>query len=254
MLMKITAYQTKRVNIGDSLVTLLDDHLPVLTENTIVVITSKIISLCENRVVAKLATAEHQKQQLIQQEADAILEKNHSKHSQHQNIYLTIKNNILIPSAGIDESNGDEVYILYPEAIQTSAEYIWDYLRKKHHIQHLGILITDSHTTPLRRGVTGICLAWCGFKALYSYIGQPDCFGHLLKMTQTNNLDALASSAVYVMGEGNEQTPLAIISDIPRIVFQHRRPSRAEINEITIPIEQDIYAPLLTATSWIWRK
>lgn len=55
---------------------------------------------------------------MIKQSADAYLcvqEKDNP-----YGIQLTIKNNILIPSAGIDESNGNDCYILYPEDVQKS--------------------------------------------------------------------------------------------------------------------------------------
>ncbi|WP_225416175.1 hypothetical protein [Wolbachia endosymbiont of Brugia malayi] len=39
-------------------------------------------------------------------------------------LYLTIKDDILIPSAGIDESNGDEMYILYLKDVQKVAVLI----------------------------------------------------------------------------------------------------------------------------------
>lgn len=244
--MRITPIKTRRVSPGDDLYPILDEALPVLQENSVVCITSKIISLCEGAVVN--VSEAGNKRDLIHQEADAYLpEQEHSRY----NICLTIKNNLLIPTAGIDESNGGDVYILYPRDIQKSVAEIWAYLREKHGIKNLGILMTDSHTTPMRRGVTGIGIGWCGFEALYNYIGKPDCFGKLLRVTKINNLDALAASAVFVMGEGNEQTPVAILQDAPKIVFQDRPPDADEITEITIDIEDDLYAPILTAAPWV---
>jgi putative folate metabolism gamma-glutamate ligase len=245
--MIIYAYKTALVNIGDNIFTLLDDSLPTLQNRSIVAITSKIISLCEKSVIPK--NTDQPKLEIIQQNADAYLNTH-----QDANIVLTIKNNILIPSAGIDESNGDNVYILYPEDIQQSAFEIWQYLKEKHQLTDLGVIITDSHTTPLRRGVTGIAIGWCGFKALYNYIGTPDLFGHLLRVTKTNQLDGLASSAVLAMGEGAEQTPLAVITDAPRIEFQSRAPSKEELKEITISLEEDLYSPLLNNVNWIWNE
>jgi F420-0:gamma-glutamyl ligase len=106
----------------------------------------------------------------------------------------------------------------------------------------------------LRKGVTGITLGWCGFEPLHSYIGQPDIFGHPLRVTQTNILDALAASAVFVMGEGAEQTPLALIEDLPQIRFLSDPPSQEQEQSLHIPLEEDIYAPLLKDIPWIWNK
>jgi putative folate metabolism gamma-glutamate ligase len=228
----------------------LDSCFPRLQEKEIAVVTSKVISLCEGRVVKKDPGVS--KKALIKQTADACLcgEEENSP----SGIQLTIKNNILIPSAGIDESNGNGCYILYPEDVQKSALAIWEYLRGRDRIDHLGVLITDSQITPMRRGVIGIGLGWCGFKPLYSYVGKPDCFGHPLNVTTVNILDALAVSSVFCMGEGDEQTPFSIISDAPKIEFQDHPPTIEEIRELSIPMEEDLYAPLLKRGSWTFKE
>jgi len=241
--MEIKAIKTHKIETGESLEYLLDKYI-LAKENSIIVITSKVISICQNRVVAKNSIP---KEELIRKEADLLLETHNTPYGH----YLTIKNKILIPSAGIDESNGNGLYILYPINVQETACVIWEYLRKKHGVKNLGILITDSHTTPLRCGVTGISLAWCGFEPLYSYIGKPDIYGRLLQCTNVNILDALAASAVFVMGEGDEQTPIAILNNCPKITFVDRIPTETEKDSVSIPINNDIYAPLLTAVNWV---
>lgn len=248
--MQIKTIKTHRITPNESLFQILDTYVPSIQEQEIVIITSKVISLCEGRVVIK--NSEVSKETLIKQSADAYLCVQEEENP--YGIQLTIKNNILIPSAGIDESNGNGWYILYPEDVQKSAIAIWEYLRMRDGIQHLGIVITDSHTTPMRRGVIGIGLGWSGFKPLYSYIGKPDCFGDPLKVTMVNILDALAVSSVFCMGEGDEQTPFSIISNAPKIEFQDHPPTIEEIKGITIPMEEDLYAPLLKQGAWIFKE
>jgi putative folate metabolism gamma-glutamate ligase len=243
--MKIEALKTHAIMPGESLDKILDAYIPQLPEKTIVAVTSKIISLCQGCIVAKSSVSS--KRDLIKKEADAYLADDDNLY----NVHLTIKHNILIPSAGIDESNGDDVYILYPEHIQQTARQIWEHLRKRKQVDDLGVIITDSHTTPLRRGVTGITLGWCGFKPLYSYIGKPDIFGRPLRVTQINNIDALGSAAVFAMGEGGEQMPLALINNAPRIQFLSRPPVVEEEQDIYIPMEEDIYMPLFKNAGWI---
>ena len=245
--MHIKTYKTHVITPKDSLFQLIDAYLPKLEEQSIFVITTKIISLCEGSIVRKEEVAS--KEALIQQSADAYLDEE-TFHS----IQLTIKNNILIPSAGIDESNGNGVYILYPKDIQQSATLIWEYVRQRDNLQELGILITDSHTTPMRRGVMGIGLGWCGFKPLYNYIGKPDCFGTPLRVTMGNNLDSLAAAAVFCMGEANEQTPFAVITDAPKIEFQTQPPTDAEVQGLSIPMDEDLYAPLLKNAPWVFNN
>lgn len=246
--MHIKSIETHRIFPNESLLEILDTYVPNIQEEQILVVTSKIVSLCEGSVVQK--GKEVFKEDLIRQSADACLLV--AKEDNPYNVHLTLKNNLLIPSAGIDESNGNGTYILYPKNVQKSAASIWSHLQKRHRLKNVGVIITDSHTTPMRRGVLGIGLGWCGFKALYSYIGKPDCFESPLRVTLMNVLDALAVSAVFCMGEGNEQTPLALISDAPKIEFQERPPDPEEVDELRIPMNEDLYVSLLSKGTWVF--
>lgn len=244
--MHVKAIKTRRINPRDSIEMVLDEYIKDLSEEDIIIITSKIISVIQGRLIDK---NEIDKQSLIYKEADLLLEDGEARHGFH----LTIKNGILIPSAGIDESNADGYYILYPDNLQEVVAKIWQYLRDKHKLKKLGVIITDSHTTIMRRGVTGIALGWCGFVPLYSYVGKKDIYGRELKVTQINILDSLSTAAVFVMGEGNEQTPMALIKNAPHISFLSRVPTEEEKQSIMISKEEDIYAPLLRSVKWCKR-
>jgi dihydrofolate synthase / folylpolyglutamate synthase len=243
--MQIIPIKTHLIKLGESLKHILDKYLLEVYDNDIIAITSKIISVCQSRVIKKNGV---NKKDLILQEADAIAQTELKDND--YGIYLTIKNNILIPSAGIDESNANDSYILYPHNIPETVNFIWDYLRNKHSVNNLGVIMTDSHTTPMRQGVTGICIGWCGFEPLYSYINKPDLYGRSLKVTKINLLDALATASVLVMGEGNEQIPITIIRNPPKVSFLNRQPTIEEHNSVKIPIEQDLYYPLMKNVKW----
>ena len=157
---------------------------------------------------------------------------------------------LLIPAAGIDESNGNGYYILWPEDLQEMANRVRQHLRKRFLIRKLGVIITDSKTMPLRWGTTGVAISYSGFSPLYDYIGKRDIFGRKFKMQKANIVDALAASAVLVMGEGAEQTPLAIIEDVPFIKFQEKNPSKKELKDFLINMDDDLYCPLLKSVKW----
>jgi putative folate metabolism gamma-glutamate ligase len=239
--MKINSLRTRLVQVNESLLAVLDQYLPSLQEKDVVVITSKLVSVCEGRVVK----APISKYELIKQESDLYLDEPNP-----HGVVLTVMGNLLIPNSGIDESNANGAYILYPLDVFLSAQRIWEHLRQRDDLQDLGVIITDSHTTPMRWGVTGVALGWCGLEPLNNYINTPDCFGRMLKFTKVNVVDALATAAVFTMGEGNEQTPLALISDISKVTFRNTPPSSEEIASLHIPMEEDIYGPLLVKGSW----
>jgi putative folate metabolism gamma-glutamate ligase len=244
--MKITSIKTKKLlpKNSISLFSVLDESLTSLSEKSIVVITSKIVSICEGRVV-KIGDID--KKQLINQEADLILSpQSESKYK----ITLTIKDNIILPTSGIDESNGNGYYILWPENSQNTANKVRDYLCRRFGLKNVGVVITDSRSTLLRWGSTGVAIAHSGFTALKSYVGKPDIFGRLLKVTRSNIMDAIAVSGVLVMGEGAEQTPIAVVEDIPFIDFLDHNPTIEELKKLKLSLEDDFYSPLLRSVNW----
>jgi dihydrofolate synthase / folylpolyglutamate synthase len=243
--MEVTTYKTKKIILGDQLFQILDKYLPPLKERDVVVITSKIIAICQGRVVKN--DGKITKHDLMLKEADLIMPEKYVRFGVH----LTIKDNLLIGSAGIDESNGNNYFILWPKDLKTTAENIWSYLRKKHQLKYLGIIITDSHSSLFRRGTIGLGLSWCGFKPLKNYAGKPDIFGRLLKFEQSNVVDSIAAATGLIMGEGNEQTPIAVASELSGVEFVERIPNKKELAETTITLETDVYSGTLTAIKWL---
>lgn len=243
--MIVTPYKTKAVIAGDSLFTILDDCLPTLSDGDIVMVTSKIISICEGAIIRNDGSIN--KHELIKQEADCWLD---VPISQTYDVTITMKGGKLVANAGIDESNGNGYFILWPREPFISASKIWNYLRNKRHVQKLGVVITDSHIMPLQWGTRGRAIAWCGIKPLKNYIDTPDIFGKHLHSTKASIIDGLSAAAVTVMGEGNEQTPLTVIKNVPFVTFLKRPPTKSEIEALTIKPSDDIYAPLLTSVEW----
>lgn len=215
----------------------------ILKENSILVVTSKVVSISQGRCV-KIGSVE--KDDLIKKEADFYLDRNEAPNK--YGVMFTIKNNILIPTAGIDESNGNGYYVLWPADPFAEAKQIQNFIKIKYGLKNIGIIITDSHTTPLRWGVTGISVSYYGFNPLRDYRGSKDIFGRELKFSQTNLADSIAAAAVLLMGEGNEQTPLAVVEDIDFVKFIEldiKNPDPLRIDK-----ETDIYSPLINSANW----
>lgn len=243
--MKVTPIKTEKILSGSiSLFEILNKYIKDLNENSVVVVTSKIIAICEGRVVKKIS--EEQKDELAKQEADLYLPREFNQYG----FMITIKNNMLVASGGVDESNGNGFYILWPKDSQKSANEIREYLAKKYNLKNLGVIITDSKLTPVRYGVTGYAIAHSGFNALRNYVGTPDIFGRLMQAEKTNVSDSLAAAAVLEMGEGSEQQPLAIITNVKSIEFQERNPTEEELEGLKISIGDDVFSSLLTTVKW----
>ena len=234
MSLQFQAVKTKIFSAGENLADFIVAQMPrkLVQEKMILAVTSKIVSLAENRLVTRNSI---EKLALIKREADVFVGEI------GYGTMLTIKEGLLIPTSGIDESNSENGdYILYPQDPFASAHKLYQDLRKRWDLKELGILLTDSRSSPLRQGVTGVCLAYWGFTAVKDLIGTEDLFGRELKMTKINYGDALSATSVMIMGEGQEQQPLSVIFGADCQFADEGDPG-----QLRMPLESDMYAPLI---------
>ena len=239
--MIVKAVKTRKlIPPKDDLLSAIKESIVGVKEKTIIVVTSKVVSIWEGQCIKIDANKKNQKESLIKKEADLWVPRTFSKY----NIMLTIKGGSLVSSAGIDESNSKEHYTLWPKKPFESAKKIYNFIKKEYKLKNFGIIVSDSHTPIMRQGAIGFAIAYYGFYPLRDYRGKPDIFGRKLKVSRANLPDSLAAAAVYEMGEGEEQTPIAIIEDAGNIKFTTKLYSN------TINPKDDIYAPIMQSTKW----
>ncbi len=227
--MKIKAIKTAIFQPNENLLRFIGRHISHLTEGDILIATSKIVALSEGRFQEKTDRAG--KEKIIRAESQFALPTKWA--------YLTIKDGVVMASAGVDESNGNGQIILLPRDSFRSARKIRIYLQRRFKLRRLGVIITDSRTAPLRAGITGVALGYAGFKGIKDYRRTLDIFGRPFHFSRVDMADSLATAAVLCMGEGAERQPLAVISAPP--VEYAERTSR---NELRIDIKEDMYGPL----------
>jgi F420-0:gamma-glutamyl ligase len=222
--------------------------LPGLKNGAIVAVSSKVVSLCEGRVVRK--SDKVSRDQLIIAEAEKYVPR---EFVPQKKAILALKNSALTVAAGVDEFDG--YYVLWPEDPEVSAKKIYNFLRRRHKIRDLGVIITDSHTVPLRRGPVGFALGFWGFEPLRFYRGRKNLFGRTMKMTRANLADGLAAASVLAMGEGEERTPLVVISGLTDVKFTHKpyRPAD-KFARFFVPLKEDFFQPLLSGKKWRTNK
>jgi coenzyme F420-0:L-glutamate ligase len=228
--MNVVPIKTRLFEEGEDLAAFIRAHVEKLKEGSVLVVTSKIVALAEGRTV--LAATEAEKDRVIQGESEMA--------KKTKWVWVTVKDDMLMPNAGVDASNAGEKLVLLPKDSFAAAAKLRTALRRAYGIRKLGVLITDSRTYPMRSGVTGVALGYAGFKGIRDYRGKKDLFGRPFKFSQTNVADGLASAAVVVMGEGTERQPLALITEAP--VAWTEKPDRTALS---IPFEDDMYLPFL---------
>jgi F420-0:gamma-glutamyl ligase len=200
--LNVEAIKTRHFNPPvDSLDDLLSYFDGKLTEGSVVAISSKVLGICLGCCVP---ISDIDKQTLEKLQSDKIITV-----KDNAEILLTKKDDMLLEYGGVDLLKGG-YYVTLPKKPYKTAMQIWKQLRKTHKIRKLGVVITDSHSVPFRRGAVGIAIAGYGFRPNTQY-GRGQSTADLI--------DGLATSANIVMGEGVKIMPLAVLSNIPDIKF-----------------------------------
>ena len=229
--MTITPIKTRIFLENENLEEFILEHIPLIQEHSIIVVTSKIVALAEGRTSDD--DSEESKDRLIKEESDWMMRTKY--------VWLTLKDGMLVASAGIDRSNANGKLILLPRDSFVAAALLRKNLRTmvRNQLRNFGILIIDSRMLPLRTGALAYAIGYAGFKGVRDNRGKSDIFGRTLELSQSDIADGLASSAVICMGEGAEQQPLCVITDPP--VEWTDEP--IDPKELVIPPEDDLYRP-----------
>lgn len=215
----------------DDLFEVLDESLVDLKNGDVVLISSKVVAIHQGRTVFM---SEVKKEELIKQEADILIPR------EYFSTPLTATKHAFLGTAGIDESNGDGYYILLPEKIFTFAKELHLYLLQKHALDSLGVIITDSYSTPFRYGALGVALGWWGIEPLEDHAGRKDLFGRSIVYERSNVVDALAAGAIVVSGEVDECMPVVIARNVPRLMFIDSDTR----DKLLVPYEEDMFRVL----------
>lgn len=215
----------------DDIFPVFDEYLHDVQEGDVVHISSKIVAISEGRT-ARLD--EVNKAELVASEADLLVPRSYWYSP------LTVIRSAFIGTAGIDESNSGEYLVMLPEDAFKSAEQIHAYLKKRFSIQNVGVIITDSHSQPLRRGASGISVGLWGFEPVVDHIGKKDLFGRAIKIEQSNLADGLAAGATVVMGEVDECQPIVIARGVPDLTFTEEDKK----DTLFVPFEDDTFRVL----------
>lgn len=190
-----------------------------LADNDILVVTEKIVSKAEGRVIElngitpskkaeRLAKATGKDPRLV----ELILRESREVLATGENfIIVETRHGVVMANAGVDQSNiEDGKAKLLPLDPDLSASKIRSYLEEKTG-KKLGVIIADSSGRPFRNGSIGIAIGASGVRTLWDRRGEKDMLGRELKVTRVGVGDCLAAMANLVLGEAAERIPIAII-------------------------------------------
>ncbi|WP_406656084.1 coenzyme F420-0:L-glutamate ligase [Methanolobus sp. ZRKC2] len=209
-------------NIADVIIDSLGKQGMRFQDNDILIIAESPLATAENRLmclkdVKPSGEAEElaRKYQLDPREMELILQECDEIFGGVPGAALTITDGTLSPNAGIDSSNAPKGYVvLLPEDPQKSAERIRMDIEKRCKC-HIGVIIGDSRTQPLRLGCVGIALGTSGIIPVEDERGKLDLFGKEMKISRKAVADNLVSAAQILMGETGESVPAVLVRGAP---------------------------------------
>lgn len=195
---------------GDQLAPLLLAGRPALEEGDILVVTQKVVSKAEGRLVplASVTPSARAQELASRLDKDAALvelvlqESQELLRSERGVLISRTHHGFVCANAGIDLSNidGGATACLLPVDPDGSARALYEELREQ-----LGfavpVLISDSFGRPWRQGITNVTLGCWGLEPLLDYRGQRDAQGLEMKATVCAVADALAAATELVVGK-----------------------------------------------------
>jgi coenzyme F420-0:L-glutamate ligase/coenzyme F420-1:gamma-L-glutamate ligase len=242
-----------RISPGDDLVELILESLIhsriELIDNDILVITQKVVSKSEGRLVnLRMITPSQQAEKLaVYIEKDPRIielilgESEEVLRYRPGTIIVQHRLGFVCANAGIDHSNvtgervgEDEWVLLLPLDPDRSAQQL------RHHLElvsgkTLGVMIIDSHGRAWRMGTTGVAIGIAGIPGLVDLRGKKDLFDYELRITQVGAADELAAAASLVMGQADEGTPVIHIRGFPYPLRE------SSLREVIRPKEMDLF-------------
>jgi coenzyme F420-0:L-glutamate ligase len=150
---------------------------------------------------------------------------------------LAGKWNLILPNAGVDESNAPDGWVTrLPADPEASAKRLRDEIRERTG-KETAVIIIDSRTHSMRLGVSGVAIGCSGILPITDERGKPDLYGNKLQVTRRAIADSLASTAELLMGEASEGVPVVLVRGYPYIRCENCRIE-------TIPAEEDLFLNL----------
>ncbi|MFD4667611.1 coenzyme F420-0:L-glutamate ligase [Streptomyces halstedii] len=194
------------VRAGDDLAKLIAATEPGLVDGDVLLVTSKIVSKAEGRIVE--AT-----------DREAAIDAETVRVVARRGTLRIVENRqgLVMAAAGVDASNTPAgTVLLLPEDPDASALAIRDGLRDTLGVE-VGVVVTDTFGRPWRNGLTDVAIGAAGVRVLDDLRGGTDAHGNPLGATVVATADELASAGDLVKGKASG-LPVAVVRGLAHVV------------------------------------
>ena len=196
---------------GDDLASLIVAAVELL-ERDVVVVTQKVVSKAEGRLVAVPHDDRDRRRRLIESESVRILRRRGDL------LIAETPHGFVCANAGVDFSNvADGQAALLPRDPDRSARRIRDGIRARTG-RSVGVVVSDTFGRPWRRGLTDVAIGCAGVRPVLDLRGTTDAGGRELQVTEVAVVDELAGAAELVMGK-DRGVPVAVVRGAPDAWF-----------------------------------
>ncbi|OII67520.1 coenzyme F420-0:L-glutamate ligase [Streptomyces sp. CC77] len=194
------------VREGDDLAKLIAAAEPGLADGDVVLVTSKIVSKAEGRIVAAA-----DREAAIDAEAVRVVARRGTLR------IVENRNGLVMAAAGVDASNTPAgTVLLLPEDPDSSARAIRSGLRDALGVT-VGVVVTDTFGRPWRSGLTDVAIGAAGVRVLDDLRGGTDAYGNPLVATVVAGGDELAAAGDLVKGK-TAGRPVAVVRGLAHLV------------------------------------
>ncbi len=217
------------VRPGDDLVGLIAERAE-LAAGDVVVVTQKVVSKAEGRLVEVDPEDRDARAELVGSEAVRILRRRGDL------IMTETRHGFVCANAGVDLSNVEPGWAaLLPVDPDRSARRIRDGLRARLGVS-VGVVVSDTFGRAWRRGVTDVAIGVAGVAGVVDLRGRADALGRELAVTEVCVADEIASAAELAMGKA---------SAVPVVVVRGVDPSwlreASVAGEVVRPHREDLF-------------
>ncbi|MFD8235709.1 coenzyme F420-0:L-glutamate ligase [Streptomyces sp. NPDC059696] len=191
---------------GDDLAKLIAAAEPGLADGDVLLVTSKIVSKAEGRVVRAA-------------DREAAIDAETVRVVARRGTLRIVENRqgLVMAAAGVDASNTPSgTVLLLPEDPDASARAVRDGLREALGVE-VGVVVTDTFGRPWRSGLTDVAIGAAGVRVLDDLRGGTDAYGNPLSATVVATADELAAAGDLVKGKA-AGLPVAVVRGLGHLV------------------------------------